>query len=141
MGPSPGRAVPERRTVTVGDVTQDPRYVAMLGSAIRSEIAVPITLAADRVSSACSSGEPGTRRVQRLQRGRDETSPTKVRSLLAFAKLRNDVTAALESRHVNDLLIAIGDQTSNFIHRLNNSAGALRAGILAVQEIRRRRRA
>jgi signal transduction histidine kinase len=64
-----------------------------------------------------------------------ESFADKVRSLLAFAKLRNDVTAALESRHVNDLLIAIGDQTSNFIHRLNNSAGALRARILELQEI------
>lgn len=134
-GSVPGRAVRERRTVILGDVNDDPRYVAMLGSAIRSEIAVPITLAADgpligvlTVESQEPDAFSGYNTIV------IENFADKVRFLLAFAKLRNDVTAALESRHANDLLIAIGDQTSNFIHRLNNSAGALRAGILELQE-------
>ncbi len=63
-----------------------------------------------------------------------ESFADRVRTLLAFVKLRNDVTAALESRHANDLLVAIGNQTSNFIHRLGNSAGALRAKIMELQE-------
>lgn len=37
-----GRAVEERRTVNEGDVSSDPRYIEMLGSGIKSEIAVPI---------------------------------------------------------------------------------------------------
>ncbi|HEY6494408.1 MAG TPA: GAF domain-containing protein [Trebonia sp.] len=131
-----GRAVTERRTVTVPDVTQDPRYIALLGSATRSEIAVPITLAGDHVVIGVLNAE--SKELDAFSGFNEvvlESFADKVRSLLAFAKLRNDVTVALESRHVNDLLVAIGDQTSNFIHRLNNSAGALRARILELQEV------
>jgi signal transduction histidine kinase len=131
-----GRAVMEHRTVTVPDVTQDPRYVALLGSATRSEIAVPITLADDQVVIGVLNVE--SRELDAFSGFNEvilESFAEKVQSLLAFAKLRGDVTAALESRHVNDLLVAIGDQTSNFIHRLNNSAGALRARILELQEV------
>jgi signal transduction histidine kinase len=131
-----GRAVMEHRTMTVPDVTQDEKYVPLLGSATRSEIAVPITLAADQVIIGVLNVE--SEELDAFSGFNEvvlESFADKVQSLLAFAKLRNDVTAALESRHVNDLLIAIGDQTSNFIHRLNNSAGALRARILEMQEI------
>jgi signal transduction histidine kinase len=131
-----GRAVAERRTVTVPDVTQDPRYIALLGSATRSEIAVPITLAGDHVVIGVLNAE--SKELDAFSGFNEvvlESFADKVQSLLAFAKLRNDVTVALESRHVNDLLVAIGDQTSNFIHRLNNSAGALRARILELQEV------
>jgi len=130
-----GRAVTENRTVTVPDVTEDAQYVKLLGSAIRSEIAVPITLTADRVIIGVLNVE--SEELDAFSGFNEvvlENFAEKVRSLLAFVKLRNDVTAALESRHVNDLLVAIGDQTSNFIHRLNNSAGALRAQILELQE-------
>jgi signal transduction histidine kinase len=130
-----GRAVTEHRTVTVPDVTQDDQYVQLLGSAIRSEIAVPITLAADQVIIGVLNVE--SEELDAFSGFNEvvlESFAAKVRSLLAFVKLRNDVTVALESRHVNDLLVAIGDQTSNFIHRLNNSAGALRARILELQE-------
>jgi signal transduction histidine kinase len=131
-----GRAVNEHRTVTVPDVKKDEQYVQMLGSSIRSEIAVPITLADDQVIIGVLNVE--SEELDAFSGFNEivlETFAEKVRSLLAFVKLRNDVTAALESRHANDLLVAIGDQTSNFIHRLNNSAGALRARILELQEI------
>ena len=49
-----------------------------------------------------------------------------MRVLLAFAKLRSDVTDAMDFRNASDLLIAVGDQTSNMIHRLNNTVGAMR---------------
>ena len=130
-----GRAVKARHTVMLPDVSKDPKYVALLGSTIRSEIAVPITLAADGVIIGVLNVE--SEELDAFSGFNEvviESFAEKVRSLLAFAKLRNDVTAALESRHVNDLLIAIGDQTSNFIHRLNNSAGALRVKILELQE-------
>jgi signal transduction histidine kinase len=130
-----GRAVKERQTVTLDDVRKEPKYVALLGSNIRSEIAVPITLAADGAIIGVlnvESDEPDA--FSGYNTIVIESFADKVRSLLAFAKLRNDVTAVLESRHANDLLIAIGDQTSNFIHRLNNSAGALRVKILELQE-------
>jgi signal transduction histidine kinase len=130
-----GRAVKERQTVTLDDVRNEPKYVGLLGSNIRSEIAVPITLAADGAIIGVlnvESDEPEA--FSGYNTIVIESFADKVRSLLAFAKLRNDVTVALESRHANDLLIAIGDQTSNFIHRLNNSAGALRVKILELQE-------
>jgi len=131
-----GRAVQERRTVNIGDVSADPRYVRMLGSAIQSEIAVPITLGDNsviigvlNVESEEADAFSGFNEIVL------ESFATKVRTLLAFAKLRTDVTSTLESRHANDLLIAIGDQTSHFLHRLNNSAGSLRAKILELIEL------
>jgi signal transduction histidine kinase len=131
-----GRAVKEGRTVTIGDVSKDPQYRRMLGSAIQSEIAVPITLADNRaiigvlnVESEEIDAFDGFNKIVL------ENFADKARVLLAFAKLRTDVTDALESRHASDLLIAIGDQTSNFIHRLNNSVGALRAKILELLEL------
>jgi signal transduction histidine kinase len=130
-----GRAVKEHRTVMLADVREDPQYVAMLGPTIRSEIAVPITLTAGQVIIGVlnvESEEPDA--FSGFNAVVLEGFADRVRTLLAFAKLRNDVTAALEARHANDLLIAIGDQTSNFIHRLSNSAGALRAKILELQE-------
>lgn len=130
-----GRAVEKRQTVTIGDVSTENSYVPMLGSAIQSEIAVPITLADKRVIIGVLNVESeeldafsGFNQIVL------ENFADKVRTLLAFAKLRTDVTNTLEARHANDLLIAIGDQTSHFIHRLNNSAGALRAKILELQE-------
>jgi signal transduction histidine kinase len=134
-----GRAVEERRTVTEGDVSSNPRYVRMLGIAIKSEIAVPITLADDaddsviigvlNVESEEAEAFSGFNEIVL------ESFATKVRSLLAIAKVRTDLTSAVESRHANDLLIAIGDQTSHFLHRLNNSAGSLRVKILELLEL------
>jgi signal transduction histidine kinase len=131
-----GRAVQERRTVTIGDVSTENSYVRMLGSSIQSEIAVPITLADKRVIIGVLNVESeeldafsGFNQVVL------ESFADKVRTLLAFAKLRTDVTNTLEARHANDLLIAIGDQTTHFIHRLANSAGSLRVKILELQEL------
>jgi signal transduction histidine kinase len=108
----------------------------MLGSAIQSEIAVPITLADKRVIIGVLNVE--SEEIDAFSGFNEivlESFADKVRVLLAFAKLRTDVTNTLESRHANDLLIAIGDQTHHFIHRLNNSAGALRAKILELLEL------
>lgn len=136
-----GRAVEESRTVNEGDVGSNPRYVRMLGNAIKSELAVPITLADETVVTG-NSVIIGVLNVESEEADAFsgfneivlESFATKVRSLLAFAKLRTDLTNALESRHANDLLIAIGDQTSHFLHRLNNSAGSLRVKILELLE-------
>jgi signal transduction histidine kinase len=130
-----GRAVKDHRTVTVADVREEGQYVSLLGSNIRSEIAVPITLPGNQVIIGVlnvESEEPDA--FGGFSRVVLESFADRVHTLLAFAKLRNDVSDALESRHANDLLIAIGDQTTNFIHRLGNSAGALRAKIMELQE-------
>jgi signal transduction histidine kinase len=64
-----------------------------------------------------------------------ESFAEKVRTLLAFARLRADVTEILEMRSADDLLVAVGDQTSHLIHRLNNTVGAMRVRILELQDL------
>jgi len=46
-----------------------------------------------------------------------------------------DATEALELRNAEDLMVAIGDQTSHLIHRINNTVGALRLRIMELQEM------
>jgi signal transduction histidine kinase len=46
-----------------------------------------------------------------------------------------DATEAMELRNAEDLMVAISDQASNIIHRLNNTVGALRFLILELQEM------
>lgn len=130
-----GRSVRDRATIIVGDVSKDSQYRRMLGSAIQSEIAIPIKLAdSDAIIGVLNVESEEIDAFSGFNKILLESFADKVRVLLAFTKLRTDVTEALESRHASDLLIAVGDQTSNLIHRLNNSVGALRAKILELQE-------
>jgi signal transduction histidine kinase len=130
-----GRAVRERKTIIVGDVSKDPEYQRMLGDSIRSEIAVPILFGEDdivvgvlNVESEEEDAFYGFYQVVL------ESFADKVKTLLAFAKLRADVTEALELRSADDLLAAVGDQTSHLIHRLNNTVGAMRLKIMGLQD-------
>lgn len=130
-----GRAVRERRTVIVGDVSNDKQYRRMLGPTIQSEIAVPITVGNDQVVIGVlnvESTEPDA--FSGFNQIVLESFVDKIRILLAFAKLRSDLTETLESRHASELLVALGDQTSDLVHKLNNSAGAMRVKILQLQE-------
>ena len=131
-----GRAVRERRTVIIGDVNNEGEYVRLLGDSIRSEIAVPILFGEEElvigilnVESDESDAFYGFYQVLL------ESFAEKVRTLLAFARLRGDVTEALELRSADDLLLAIGDQTSHMIHRLNNTVGAMRFRIMELQDM------
>jgi len=132
-----GRAVRSRRTVNVGDVSEDREYQRMLGDSIRSEIAVPIVMGEDNdivigvlnVESEDRDAFYGFYQVVL------ESFAEKVKGLLAFVKLRADVVEALELSSANDLLVAVGDQTSHLIHRLNNTVGAMRMRILELQEM------
>jgi len=121
-----GRAFSERRTVKVDDVTEDPDYLSMLGDEIRSEMAVPLFLAGiepicvlnvESQQVGAFSGFAGLL-VKRFA--------DRITFLIAFMKLRSDVTEALEVRQVNDLLIAVGDNAANLFHELNNILGALK---------------
>jgi signal transduction histidine kinase len=130
-----GRAVRERRTVTIGNVNEEREYVRLLGDSIRSEIAVPILFGEEElvigilnVESDESDAFYGFYQIVL------ESFAEKVRTLLAFARLRADVTEALELRSADDLLLAIGDQASNMIHRLNNTVGAMRFRIIELQD-------
>jgi signal transduction histidine kinase len=130
-----GRAVRERKTIVVGDVSKDPDYRMLFGASIKSEIAVPIVFGYDNVAIGVLNVES-----EELNTFGDfyrivlESFADKVRTLLAFTKLRSDVTGALELRQANDLLVAIGDQTSNMIHRINNTVGAMRVIIRELQD-------
>jgi signal transduction histidine kinase len=131
-----GRAVREGRTIVVGDVNNDPEYRRMLGAAIQSEIAVPILLGDNNLAIGVlnvESEEPDVFRgfYELVLR----TFAEKVKTLLAFTKLRTDVTEALELRHADELMIAVGDQTSNMVHRLNNTVGAMRVRIRELQDV------
>jgi signal transduction histidine kinase len=130
-----GRAVRERRTIILSDVSQDPNYKRMLGPEIQSEIAVPILIGDDKVVIGVlniESSEPDA--FGGFYQLILENFAEKVTAILAFAKLRTDVTEALELRHANDLLIAVGDQTSHMVHRLNNAVGAMRVRIKEIQQ-------
>ena len=130
-----GRAIREKRTIIVGDVTDEPEY-QLATESIRSEIAVPILLGdADdlaigvlNVESAEADAFSGFYQVVL------ESFAEKVKTLLAFAKLQADVSEALELRTANEVLAAVGDQTSHIVHRLNNTVGAMRVRIMQLQK-------
>ncbi|HEX8752829.1 MAG TPA: GAF domain-containing protein [Solirubrobacterales bacterium] len=130
-----GRALTERRTLVIDDVTKDPDYKRMLGSEIRSEIAVPIMVGANEVPIGVLNVESKVHDafggVYQLVLDR---FARKVSMLLAITKLRSDISGALEAHHSAELMIAVGDQASNMIHRLNNVVGAMRFRIREVQE-------
>jgi signal transduction histidine kinase len=131
-----GRAVRERRTVIVGDVSHDPSYKRLLGPQIQSEVAVPILIGDDRVVIGVLNVESAEPYVfSGFYQLILENFAEKVTAILAFAKLRSDVTEALELRQASDLLVAVGDQTSNMIHRLNNKVGSMRVRIKEIQDI------
>ncbi len=129
-----GRALSQRTALIVNDVAQDPDYIRMLGKEIKSEIAVPIMVGADEVPIGVLNVESpvpdafgGVYQllIQRFAR--------KVSMLFAITKLRSDIASALETHHSAELMIAVGDQASNMIHRLNNVVGAMRFRIKEVQ--------
>lgn len=129
-----GRAVREARTVTVGDISQEPELRQGSRMSIQSEIAVPIFVGDNLVIGVLNveSSEPDA--FQGFSQVILENFADKVRVLLAFAKLRAELTDTLEVRNADDLLIAVGDQASNMIHRLNNTVGAMRFRLLELQD-------
>ena len=131
-----GRAVRERRTSVVGDVSADSDYQPSGGS-ICSEIAVPIVIGADNTVIGVLNVESEEQDAfQAFYQIVLESFAEKVKTFLAFAKLRSDVTEAIELRSASDLLAAVGDQTSHMIHRLNNTVGAMRLRIVELQDMR-----
>ncbi len=130
-----GRAVREKRTVIIGDVTKEPDYKRVSRVSIQSEIAVPIFLGDDKAVIGAlnlESSEPEA--FQGFSQIILESFADKVRALLAFAKLRSDLTDAIEVRNADNLLVAVGDQTTNMIHRLNDTVGVMRYRILELQK-------
>ena len=131
-----GRAVRERRTIRIGDVMEDREYQRMLGDTIRSEIAVPIFFGEEQdvVIGVLNVESEEADAFSEFYQLVLENFAEKVRTILAFAKLRADVTEALDLRSADDVLAAVGDQTSHLIHRLNNTVGAMRLRIIELQD-------
>jgi signal transduction histidine kinase len=128
-----GRAVRERKPVIVGDVSSDPEY-HMLGSSVNSEIAVPILFGEEDLVIGVlnvESAEPDA--FSDFYRVVLESFAEKVRTLLAFTRLRAHLTDALELRTADQMLLAIGDQTGHIIHSVNNTVGAMRFRIKELQ--------
>jgi len=130
-----GRAIREQKTIVVSNVDIDPEYQRMLGDTVHSEIAVPIFFGEDNLVIGVLNVES-----EEVNAFTDfyqlvlENFTDKVRTILAFAKLRADVTEALDLRSTDDVLAAVGDQTSHLVHRLNNTVGAMRLRIIELQE-------
>lgn len=130
-----GRAVRERRTVILGNVHEEPDYRRLLGDAMQSEIAVPIILGQDNdVIGVLNIESEEKDAFQGFAQIIVESFAERVGVLLAFAKLRADVTDTMEMRNATDLIVAVGDQASNMIHRINNTVGAMRLRIIELQE-------
>jgi signal transduction histidine kinase len=131
-----GKAVREKRTITVGNVDQESHYRRVQGSSSVSEIAVPILLGDSAVVIGVLNVESEQQNAfEGFSQVILENFADKVRTLLAFAKLTSDVTLTMELRNARDLLVAVGDQASNMIHRMNNTIGAMRIRIIELQEM------
>lgn len=128
-----GRAVREGRTVIIGDVSQEPEFRRVSRASIQSEIAVPISVGGTVIGLLnFESNELDA--FSGFSQVILESFADKVRVLLAFAKLRAELTDAFEVRNVDNLLVAVGDQTTNMIHQLNNSVGAMRFRLLELEQ-------
>jgi signal transduction histidine kinase len=130
-----GRAIRERKTIIVGDVTKDEEY-QLASESIRSEIAVPILFGGTIPIGVLNVESEEEDAFYGFYQVVLESFAEKIKTLLAFAKLRADVTEALEMRSANDLLVAVGDQASHMVHRVNNTVGAMRTRILEMQDRR-----
>jgi signal transduction histidine kinase len=136
----PGRAIRTGQTVNIGEISKDPDYRSLLGESSRSEIAVPILFGEDEDKVAIGVINVESEEAEAFYGFYQvtlESFAEKVKTLLAFAKLRQDVTGALESRSADDVLAAVGDQTSHLVHRINNTVGAMRLRIIELQDMRR----
>jgi signal transduction histidine kinase len=135
-----GRAIRTGETVNIGDVSKEGDYQSLFGESIRSEIAVPILFGEDEDKMAIGVINVESEEAEAFYGFYQvtlESFAEKVKTLLAFAKLRQDVTEALESRSADDVLAAVGDQTSHLVHRINNTVGAMRFRIKELQDLRR----
>jgi signal transduction histidine kinase len=129
-----GRALNERRTIVVNDVSADPLYKRMLGSSVESEIAIPILIGADDLAIGVLNVEsPTPNAFGGVYQLLLERFARKITMLLAVTKLRADTENALEAHHAAELMIAVGDQAGNMVHRLNNVMGAMRVRIKEIQ--------
>jgi signal transduction histidine kinase len=130
-----GRALTERKVLVINDVTKDPQYKRMLGKDIKSEIAVPILVGADDLPIGVLNVEsPAPDAFGGVYQLLLERFARKVTVLLTVAKLRSDIENALEAHHATELMVAVGDQAANMVHKLNNVVGAMRVRVKEIQQ-------
>lgn len=130
-----GRALSQRKTLIINDVAADRDYKRMLGSDIKSEIVVPIIVGAEDMPIGVLNVEsPVPDAFGGIYQLLLERFARKVSMLLAVAKLRSDIASSLEAHHSAELMIAVGDQASNMVHKLNNVVGAMRVRVKEIQQ-------
>lgn len=120
-----GRAVRKAESQVVGDVRTDPHYRRVLGTQMLSEMAVPLlvgtrvvgvlNIESDRVQAFDSFSEVI---VQNFSRD--------IEHLTIMLKVIYDLQARLRRQEALDVIMGIGHQASNLIHRINNIVGAIR---------------
>jgi signal transduction histidine kinase len=130
-----GRALTERKVLVINDVDREPQYKRMLGGDIRSEIAVPILIGTDNLAIGVLNVEsPTPDAFGGVYQLLLERFARKVTMLLVVLKLRSDIENALEAHHSTELMVAVGDQASNMVHKLNNVVGAMRVRVIEIQQ-------
>ena len=119
-----GEAVLKKETQIILDVKTYPKYKRMLGRDIVSEMIVPIKLQ-DEVIGVINL-ESEEQAFDDFSKFITENFARQIATIVLPLKLRLEVETHKEREQAEAILLAIGSQTSNFIHRLNNDVGAIR---------------
>jgi signal transduction histidine kinase len=128
-----GRAVSQSRTQVVDDVNADPGYRRVLGSEIKSEMAVPI-LVADQVVGVLNIESDQPEAFDNFSQVIMQKCSRDIALITILLKLIYDIQARRRHREALDLITIIGHQTSNLIHRNNNVVGAIKIWSEEIQQ-------
>ncbi|MGJ4999455.1 GAF domain-containing protein [Bradyrhizobium sp. HKCCYLS3077] len=120
-----GEAVMTSRPIILDDVTDHPKYVRMLGDSIKSEMAVPIIVQGDITGILNFESEE----ISYFDNFASEIVrhfSAQMAWLLTLLSIRFEMSARMRTDRANEILKALGDQTGNLIHRLNNIVGPIK---------------
>jgi len=127
-----GEAVQKKETKIIEDVRKHPKYKRMLGRNIVSEMIVPIKLQ-NEVIGVINLESEDRDEFDNFSKFVTQNFARQIATIILPLKLRLEVETHKEREHAEAVLLAIGSQTSNFIHRLNNVVGAIRVWAEEVQ--------
>lgn len=119
-----GDAVQSKETVIIRDVSNHPKYKSALFSNILSEMVVPIKLQDEIIGVINLESEEDE--YDEFSKFVTENFARQIATIILPLKLRLELETHKEREQAEAILLAIGSQTSNFIHRLNNDVGAIR---------------
>jgi signal transduction histidine kinase len=130
-----GRALNSGESVVTSDHVLASETRRTRDVALKSAIAVPIILAPGSTAVGVFNVQSEELDAfQGMPQAVLESFAEKTAAMLALIKLRLDVTEFLEVRSADELLMALGDQSSNMVHRINNTVGAMRFRVMELQE-------